>query len=768
MLKDNQSILKPKHTFKYICILILIGSFYSCSITNKIPEEERLYTGANLTIESDSVIKNESGLKSELESVIRPEPNSKFLGTYFGLYYYYKNQKEKPGFINRWLYKQLGEEPVYQSDVETYEIEELLLNRLENRGFFYSRTSSSFEETEKKAALNYTVQVPNPYRMASYKMDSMPSSIHETMKELVSESPFKNGMRFDLSSMKLERKRIDDALKHKGYYNFNDNFLIFEADTNQYTNKNFDLFLKLKNEVPKKSLIPYKISKVNIYPNHEVSDSVEVTPTRFNEKNFIQKETFFKPKYLDPFILLDEGNYYNPDDSRNTARRLSTIGAYKYVNIQYKELDTLAEDNMGQLEANIYLSPLNKRAFRAELQVVTKSNSFAGPALTATLSNRNLFGGGETFNITPKVGYEKQLGGKNNSGNSSLELGLQNELIFPRVLFPIKINEDFFEYSIPKTKTSLSIDYLNRSDLYTLLSGTALFGYFWDANRYVTHEINPISLNYTELLNTTPEFEQILENDPFLRRSFEQQFIAGLTYAFTYNEMVNAQKKHQIYFNFTFDIAGNTISLFGKDEGPEQTSTFLGFEYAQYAKADIDFHYHFNFGKEQVIAARVFGGYGLAYGNSDVIPFVKQYYSGGPYSVRAFNIRSLGPGTFSQDVGTTDDDFVFDKTGNIRLEANLEYRFPIVSFLKGAVFADAGNIWNSKENPVYNGKDKFNSDFLSELGMGAGIGLRVDIQSFVIRFDLAAPFHDPALPKGERFNFDVGSPILNFAIGYPF
>lgn len=760
--------MKANQTFKQLCVLMCIGILYSCSITKQIPEDERLYTGATITIESDSIIRNETGLTSELESVLRPEPNSTFLGMHLGLYYYYKNQKEKPGFINRWLYKQLGEEPVYQSDVETYEVEDLVLNRLENRGFYYSRVSSAFTETENKAALKYTITVPKPYRMAGYKMDSMPSSIHETMKQLVSESPFVNGMRFDLSSMKLERKRIDDALKQKGYYNFNDNFLIFEADTNQYNNKSFDLFLKLKNEVPKKSLIPYKISKVNVYPNYEVSDSVALTPARFNEKNFIQKETFFKPKYLDPYIVLEEGDYYNPDNSRNTARRLSTIGAYKYVNIQYKELDSLEGDNTGLLEANIYLSPLNKRALRAELQVVTKSNSFAGPALTVTLSNRNLFGGGETFNITPKIGYEKQLGGSQNSGNSSLELGLQNELIFPRVLFPVKINDDFFKYSIPKTKTSLSIDYLDRSDLYTLLSGTALFGYTWDANRYVTHEFYPLSLNYTELFDTTPEFEDILDNDPFLRTSFEQQFIAGLTYSFTYNEMVNTQKKHQLYFNFTFDVAGNTVSLFGKDQGQDNPKTFLGFEYAQYAKADIDFHYHYNFKKEQVIAARLFGGYGLAYGNSDVIPFVKQYYSGGPYSVRAFNIRSLGPGTYNQETdGTNSDDF-FDKTGNIRLEANLEYRFPIVSFLKGAVFADAGNIWNSKENPIYDGKDKFGGDFLSELGMGAGIGLRVDIQSFVIRFDLAAPFHDPALPKGERFNFDVSSPVLNFAIGYPF
>src|SRR5690606_2589928 len=219
----------------------------------------------------------------------------------------------------------------------------------------------------------------------------------------------------------------------------------------------------------------------------------------------------------------------------------------------------------------------------------------------------------ETFNFSTKIGYETQLGGGQNSGRTSLELGVKSELIFPRVLFPVKINDDFFEYSIPKTKMSLSVDYLNRTKLYTLLSGTALFGYVWDANKYITHEINPISVNYTELTNTTPEFEQILEDNLFLRRSFEQQFISGLTYSFTYNGMVDAQKKHQLYFNFMLDVAGNSIGLLGKEENPGAPKTFIGMAYAQYAKADVDLHYHYNFGRrrhKQTFAARLFAGYG--------------------------------------------------------------------------------------------------------------------------------------------------------------
>lgn len=754
-------------TQKYSLIILITICVYSCSITKYIPEDEKLYTGATVEISPDSIINNEDLLKAELEKVLRPEPNTKFLGIYLGLYYHYKSQKEKPGFINRWLNKKLGEEPVYKSEVEPFVVEELLLNRLENRGFFYSLATSQFEENEHKASINYTVKVRKPYTMATYTLDSMPSPVFEDIKSIVADSKFEKGMRYDLGNLKLERERIDFNLKKKGYYNFNESFLIFPVDTNRYDNKSFDLFLKLKNEVPLKGVVPYKVTKVNIYPDYDITrDTLLNKTTRYNDKNFIQNEEVFKPKHLDPFVTIEEGEYYDPVTSKNTARRLSTIGAYKFVNIQYKEIDSLFTDSLGILEANIYLSPLNKRAIRAELQAVTKSNNFAGPALAVTFSNRNLFRGGETLNMTAKVGYETQFGSGANAGLSSLELGFKTELIFPRMIFPFKINADFFEYAIPKTKTSLSVDYLNRSQLYTLLSGTALFGYDWNANKYVTHQINPISVNYTELSNTTPEFEQILEANPFLRRSFEQQFISGLTYSFTYNGMVDSQKTHQFYLNTTFDIAGNSISLFGKEEMSGAPKTFLGLEYAQYAKADIDLHYHHNFGNDTKIATRFFAGYGLPYGNSDVIPFVKQYFSGGPYSVRAFRIRSLGPGTYNED-NVADGSF-FDHTGNIRLEANVEYRFPLFSYFKGAIFADAGNIWNSKENPAFNGQDKFTGNFINELGMGAGFGLRVDIQNFVIRFDLAAPFHDPSKPEGERFNFDVASPVLNFAIGYPF
>ena len=756
-----------KQKTSYILLLILL--FQSCSVERFIPEEERLYTGATLNIMSDTVVKNKSGLKTELEKVIQPKPNKKFLGSYLGLYYYYKTQpkkindsvtKKKGNFFSRWMYKRVGEEPVYQSDVEAFEIEELLLNRLENRGFFYSQATSSFEEKEKKASAEFNVRIKKPYTMAKFELDTLSPPIYKEMISSLKTSKFKEGMRFDLANMKQERERIDNNLKKKGYYNFNPGFLIFEADTNQYKNKRFNLFLKLKKGVPKKAIRPYKVSKINVFPNSNiVRDSTNLDTVRFNKKNFIRKEEFFKPKYLDPYITIQEGQFYNPETSKNTARRLSTIGAYKYVNIQYNEIDSLATDSLGILEAEITLSPLNKRSLRAEAQGVTKSNGFAGPGIGLTYTNRNLFHGGEILSISSSIGYEVQVGSNTQAGTASIELGLKGELVYPRLLFPLKINNDFFKYSIPKTRISAGINYLSRTQLYTLVTGTAGFGYLWNSSKTIMHEITPISINYTKLGKTTEEFDDILEENPFLRRSFDQQFIAGMTYSFTYNGMLRDQRKHQFFANATFDIAGNAISLLGKaQDDPNEPDTFLALEYAQYIKADLDLRYHWNFGNEQQIATRLFGGYGFAYGNSEVLPFTKQYFSGGPYSVRAFRIRSLGPGTFN---GENNEGSFFDQTGNVRLEGNVEYRFPIMGYFKGAVFADAGNIWITNENDALPG-GQFSNNFLSQLGIGAGIGLRIDVQGFVIRFDLATPINDPREGSNEN------SPILNFAIGYPF
>ncbi len=740
----------------------------ACSVRKYIPEERMLYTGASLDLEAVDPIEDFKEIEYLLSDLMYPEPNTHILGMRPGLHFYYKSRSDS-GWIYQFLNRKMGEEPVYMEQVDRLSVEDLIRNRLENRGHFNSHITSEIhlDEEKKMASVTYHVVMPASYRMATYTLEGDSLNIHQHIQDYLEESVFEAGTRFDLNLMKLERERIDAYLKLRGYYNFNANFLEFQADTNRYEDKRFDLYLSLKRDVPPEALIPYRIRDVLVYPNFTLPrDSAGLDSIPYQGKIYIQEDMYFRPDRLDPFIQIQKGDYYNAERSKSTSRRVGSTGAYKFVNIRFAETDSTIQDTVGHLRANIFLSPLNKRSVRTQLQAVTKSNNFAGPSLVLNWSNRNLFQGGEILGFTANLGYETQFSRKNVPGHNNLQLSLESDLVFPRVLLPFQINTDWFDYSIPKTRISLNGEYIARTNLFSMSSVSGTYGFFWSGNRFVTHDLNPISITYLNLLNSTPEFDEILDRNPFLQSSFDQQFISGMTYSYTYNGMVDQYRKHQIFLNGYFDIAGNLLHLItGPGSGPQ--NTFLGLEYAQYAKSVLDIRYHVNLGHGQKLATRVLAGLGEPYGNSDVLPYSKQFYSGGPYSVRAFNTRQLGPGSYNPDQEPGDNRSYFDQTGNLRLEANVEYRFPMFSYLKGAIFIDAGNVWLTEENAALAG-GRIGPDFLNELGIGAGVGFRLDIQSFVIRMDLGFPLHDPALPAGDRWVSTLDWPVLNLAIGYPF
>ncbi|MFN3996975.1 BamA/TamA family outer membrane protein [Algoriphagus sp.] len=763
--------MKIKST--YLALLVLITSFViGCSVKKYIPEGEKLYTGASLSLEFSPKVKERKDIEAELENLFRPRSNKKILGGYPGVWAHYKSQEKKPGFILRFINKKIGEKPVYLSMVNPELTEDLILNRLDNKGFFFSESSSQIKEKKYFASVEYEAIVSAPYQMTSltYERDSFP--IDREIIQSLDKSVLKKGDRFELERFKKERERIDSLLKANGYYNFNKDYLIFEADTNTTDSlRSFDLYLSLKPNIPKSGLIPYVVDSILVFPNYSVKEEALAGDTVVvNGKSFIQDVLVFKPKLLDEYILIQSGELYNPTRSRLSSNRLSSIGNYKFVNLRYNELPM--EDSLGHLTAIFQLSPLTKRSLRAELLGVSKSNSFAGPALNLIYRNRNLFRGGETFSITSKVGYEVQLASGERQRLESLELGLQGDLIIPRIMFFFPINEKF-SYSVPKTKINLGTEYLSRGGLYRLNSFFVNFGYFWNASRFAYHEFNPISINLVNLTRASPEFETILDSNPFLRRSFDQNFIVGLNYLFNYNKLNDKFRTHAYFLGFGLDFAGNAISLIDRATGGANGKIF-GLEYAQYSKFDVDLRYHLNMDKNQTIATRLFVGAGFPYGNSSSLPFSKQFFSGGPHSLRAFRIRSIGPGSYRPETLTLNS--FFDQAGDIRLEGNIEYRFPIFSILKGAVFMDGGNVWLQNENEALPG-GKFSSRWWKEIAVGTGVGVRVDIQFFVLRFDLGVPVRLPYLPDGEQWgnSFNIGSRswrqenlIFNFAIGYPF
>jgi len=313
-------------------------------------------------------------------------------------------------------------------------------------------------------------------------------------------------------------------------------------------------------------------------------------------------------------------------------------------------------------------------------------------------------------------------------------------------------------------------------DMHTL---QFIYGYKWKQNIKNEHELNPVNISYTKLFNQTAEFNQLLDSNTFLKQSYEEQFIAGGTYIYTYNEQVFPLKKIQYFFQLSTETAGNAISLAktinGEKISDDNPSSAMGHVYSQYARLSFDARGYYNFRDNNKLAMRAFAGIAKPYGNSSVLPYTRQFFSGGPNSIRAFSINSVGPGTYNQN---NDSLGFLQLGGDVKLELNAEYRFGIYRFLKGAVFADAGNVWLLKSNPSTLGEPFSSSQFINDIAVGAGIGLRIDVSFFILRFDLATPLRTPWLEQNNKWvinEIDLGSStwrkenlILNVAIGYPF
>lgn len=304
-------------------------------------------------------------------------------------------------------------------------------------------------------------------------------------------------------------------------------------------------------------------------------------------------------------------------------------------------------------------------------------------------------------------------------------------------------------------------------------------GYKWKEDIRKEHELNPIEVSYSTIRNKSTEFTKLLESNPFLKKSYEEQFIAGGSYSFTYNEQMFQGKKVHTFIQVKSEIAGNALSLAtligGSPVSSENPSTVAGSVYSQFAKLSVESRVFYNLISKNKLAMRVFAGVGKPYGNSSVLPYTKQFFSGGPNSIRAFQINSVGPGNYFQD---TDKQGFLQMGGDIKLEMNAEYRFTIYNFFKGALFVDAGNVWLLKSNPANAGIPFSFKGFADQIAVGAGLGIRVDVSFFILRFDLALPLRKPWVEENNRWvtnHIDFGNSIwrkdnlvLNVAIGYPF
>lgn len=762
-----------KHAFIYVLILLS-----SCTGLHYIPKDEKLYTGAKIQLQSTDKLKSKKTILKNAEQTLKPKPNKSFLGMRPQLWFYFIAGDSANKGIRKFIKNKLGEPPVYLSKVKPAETCKYIDAKFYNIGIFKASTSYKIQEHKKTSKIEYTSNVHNPFTVKAlnypYGTDSLDRIISASKKE----SLIKSGDDYNLNILKAERERLDAVLKDNGYFYFNADYLLFNADSNENT-RTVDLTLTLKDEAPEKALYAYRINNIIIDPDYSLQESR--TDTIIKDTILIRGVTFLgkpgiRPRVLLRSVFINKYDFYSAQKSSITLNRIMTMGNFKYANLKFIPADTSAT---GFLNAEILLTPMPKRTFRSEFSLVSKSNDFVGPKLNLNYRNRNLFRGAELLNLNLSGSFETQFSGKYNN-LYSYEITPQVEVYIPRFIVPFRIKNPT-SYYIPKTKFSISYDYLKRIDYFNLTSLQFSYGFKWKENIKTDHELNPVNINYTSLSNKSEQFNELLQANPFLKKSYEEQFIAGVFYSYTFNEQVISYQKSQFYINPTVELSGNTLSqakkiFYGKTASPENPQSFAGSVYSQFARLTVDARNYFNFPDGNKLVVRFYTGFGIPYGNSSTLPYIKQFFSGGPNSIRAFQINSLGPGTYFQTQENTS--AFLELGGDVKVESNAEYRFNIFSIVKGALFVDAGNVWLNNSNALINSQPFAFSRFYRELAIGTGFGIRFDASFFILRFDLAFPLRKPWLEENNRWvikDINFGSSawrndnlVLNIAIGYPF
>lgn len=766
-----------KSNFKYILIIGVILGLNACSLTKYVPDNDALYTGATIKVKDSTLSsKEKKNIKKRTEDLPRPRPNSRFLGIPFKLILYNMGgDPNKGGFIRNFFHK-AGEPPVLLSRFDLDYNINVLQNYLENSGYFQAEAIGDTTIKKKKAKAHFTLTPGPRYTISHIQFDvDSSTAIGSEIAKSFKQSFLKPGRPFDLEMIKAERARIDSRLKSNGYYYFNPDFLIVNADSTVGKN-NVEMHLAVKENTPAQALKPYIINNTYIFSNYHLSSTIKDTSRlkgeSFKGYHIIDPRNRFKAKLFPRIMVFDSGDVYSLRNHNASLSRLISLDVFKFVKNHF-ELSPEQKGDTGRLDVYYYLTPKQKKSLKLELTGNTKSNNFVGSQVTFTFRNRNTFKAAEHLDVYANAGSEVQYSGVK-EGYNTYKLGGGVKFAFPKFVVP------FFAFNtsnafVPKTVINLSYDLLNRRKLYTLNSFKGELGYNWKPNVFVEQEFNPISINYVNASKITQKYRDSLAINPLLKNAVDTQFILGNNYSFTLNRMINNPRGSGIYFNAIGDISGNLAGLL-VPAGRSGNKSLFGSPFAQYLKTQLDFRYYWALSGDIQWVNRLLTGISHPYGNSSQLPFIKQFFTGGNNSLRAFRSRSVGPGTF-RDNRADSSGFFPDQGGDYKLEINTEFRFRVNKYLEPAVFVDAGNIWLANSDPNRPGA-KLSGDFLKELAIGAGAGLRIDLSILLLRLDVAMPLRKPWLQAGDRWvldQMDFGSKewrrrnlILNLAIGYPF
>jgi len=782
---SNKNISSPE-AILFFSIAILI--FSSCNPTKYVPKDETLLD------ETHIVINNAGIKKEELWPYIKQKPNKRIFGAKFHLWLYNLSNIKKDRWPHKWL-REIGEEPVIFDSYSTEKSKDQVQSYIASKGYFDSHVIETIKTENQKTKVFYNVDLKTPYTIRNLFYEIADTNIKKYFYFDSVNCMIERGKPYDVDVLTAERSRFVHYIRDKGFYSFSGDHISFSVDST-LGKRQVDIFYKIKeftkpdanNIIRKVPHSIYAVRNIYIYPDFVPKDALAGGENYLNSLDTVYYKGYYfispqkRPeiKYdliIQSLYLKPEANY-NVTNTEQTQSHLLALKTYRLVNIYYTDVSDpdAAAGSVLSLDCTVQLTLLSKQSFKIELEGTNTAGS-PGGAVNLIYQNKNLLHGAELFNLKLRGAYEAYT---QDTLSGSEEYGIETSLRFPKFLVPFLQTEGFIKKYNPSTTILLAFDYQNMP-FYKRNMANATFGYTWNGNSFNTHIVNPVQLNFINLLRISPDFQAYLDSSSYLSSSYMDVLILGGSYSFIFNNQKIKNKRDYWFIRVNAEMAGNLPALASKLAGAKKTQDsyyIFGQPFAQYIRADIDMRYTTKINDVSSIVYRGFVGAGIPYGNSQAIPFEKQYFGGGANGIRAWQVRTLGPGSYvpiaTKFPYAPSNKRFLNQTADIKIEANTEYRFKLFWVLEGALFLDAGNIWSFNYDAARPGSQFKINSFYKDIAIGTGTGLRFDFSFFLMRADLGIKLRDPWLNYGSKwiimnrpYSFKKDFAIV-VAIGYPF
>lgn len=751
---------------RFIYLIFVAALMSACSNTKYLVNNQKLYTGPEVKVDPSEITKSdEKFIENEMKALVRPVPNSSILGLRVKLWIYNKTHARR-NFIQK-IFSKYGEPPVLISDVDVTKNAQIMQNRLQNEGFFQAQASgdTASKPKAKTAKAIFNIQPGPSYSVRKITFPIAQTDLDTAVAGTAKQTLLVPGNNYNLDIMKAERIRIDARLKEEGFYYFAPEDLIMQIDSN-VNDHQVDVNIKVKDATNERARKIYHINNIYIYPNYTLRDTSLMLDKAQPYRNYfvVQKREYVRDFVFKNTVQFQKGSIYSRTEHNKALNRFVELGPFKFVKNRFEDVST----DSPKLNVFYFLTPYQRKSLQFEVAGRTTSANFTGTQVNISWRNRNAFKGAELLTVSLFGSTDVQVSGQN-SGHNVYQTGVQTSLSWPRFISPWNFTNT--SAYVPHTVLNLQYALTNRTQLYTLNSFSGSWGYQWRENEHRSHELNLTNIAFVDAANVTDEYKEAIKTsgNPTLKHVIDNQLTFGPSYSYTYTNTTDDWRKNTLYYNSKISTSALLVGLaYGADTLAGKVGKVFGQIYNEYVKVENEIRFYHKTGANSQIAARMMFGLGIPFSNSTIMPYSQQFFIGGTNSLRGFRARSLGPGVYvpSQNHGNANG-FYPDESGDIKLEGNIEYRPKLFSIVRGALFVDAGNIWNLKPHNNLPGS-AFGKNFLSQIAADVGFGLRFDVTVLVLRTDFGFPVIKPWMPDGQRFKFDSRDGVFNLAIGYPF